>query len=269
MQIPLWLFLVTVLVALSWQEMASLLLKRSSTFGFGSTSARFTAALPLLRGAADIKGFFPSSFFFLNNKNSHTTTTQASYSTTSTSTPLSTPQSQTQQTQTTANMSKAFLDTIASRRTYYALSKSSPISDAKIQEIIKSVILNVPSSFNSQSTRVVLLVKEEHDKLWEIVKEVLKAIVPAEQYPATEKKLNGFKGAYGTVMFFTARSVVKGMQDKFALYADRFPPWATESGAMHQFAVWTALEAEGLGANLQHYNPLIDLKSVGFWEEGG
>lgn len=27
---------------------------------------------------------------------------------------------------------------------------------------------------------------------------------------------------------------------------------------MHQFTVWTALEAEGLGCNLQHYNPIID-----------
>ncbi|MNP03542.1 hypothetical protein D3C76_954300 [compost metagenome] len=27
---------------------------------------------------------------------------------------------------------------------------------------------------------------------------------------------------------------------------------------MLQFVVWTALEIEGLGATLQHYNPLID-----------
>ena len=35
---------------------------------------------------------------------------------------------------------------------------------------------------------------------------------------------------------------------------------------MHQFAAWTALEAEGLGANLQHYNPLIDAKLVEHWK---
>ena len=27
---------------------------------------------------------------------------------------------------------------------------------------------------------------------------------------------------------------------------------------MHQYVLWTALEAEGLGVNLQHYNPPID-----------
>lgn len=29
---------------------------------------------------------------------------------------------------------------------------------------------------------------------------------------------------------------------------------------MHQYVLWTALEAEGLGVNLQHYNPLIDTR---------
>jgi len=29
---------------------------------------------------------------------------------------------------------------------------------------------------------------------------------------------------------------------------------------MLQYSLWCALEAEGLGANLQHYNPLIDGK---------
>lgn len=29
---------------------------------------------------------------------------------------------------------------------------------------------------------------------------------------------------------------------------------------MHQFVMWTALETEGLGCNLQHYNPLIDVR---------
>jgi predicted oxidoreductase (fatty acid repression mutant protein) len=34
---------------------------------------------------------------------------------------------------------------------------------------------------------------------------------------------------------------------------------------MLQFAVWTALDAEGLGANLQHYNPLVDAKVAEEW----
>lgn len=57
------------------------------------------------------------------------------------------------------------------------------------------------------------------------------------------------------------------MQEKFAIYADRFPTWATQSSAMLQFAVWTALEAEGgIGANLQHYNPLVDQRVAAEWK---
>ena len=37
-----------------------------------------------------------------------------------------------------------------------------------------------------------------------------------------------------------------------------FPIWAEQTDAMHQLAVWTMLEDAGMGASLQHYNPLID-----------
>lgn len=67
------------------------------------------------------------------------------------------------------------------------------------------------------------------------------------------------------VLFFDDRTVIAGMQEKFALYADKFPIWASQSNAMTQLAVWTALEIEGLGANLQHYNPLIDQKVASTW----
>lgn len=95
--------------------------------------------------------------------------------------------------------SQQFFDIVKNRRTYYALKKESTIPDSKIQDIINEAVLHVPSSFNSQSTRVILLLKEEHEKLWEITKGVLKPIVPAEQYPTTEKKLDMFKAGYGTV----------------------------------------------------------------------
>ena len=50
------------------------------------------------------------------------------------------------------------------------------------------------------------------------------------------------------------------MQSAYSAYAEKFPIWAEQSGAMLQYALWVALEAEGLGANLQHYSPLIDAK---------
>ena len=104
--------------------------------------------------------------------------------------------------------SQSFLDIIAKRRTFYQLGAKSPISDRRIEEIIESVILNVPSAFNSQTVRIILLVKEEHRKLWDIVKEVLTGVVPEDAFPATEKKLNGFQAAYGTVRLILSQKLL-------------------------------------------------------------
>lgn len=50
-----------------------------------------------------------------------------------------------------------------------------------------------------------------------------------------------------------------------ATYAHHFGDWSEHTNAMHQYALWVALEAEGFGANLQHYNPLIDQKAAQNW----
>ncbi|KAI1104265.1 Nitroreductase [Jackrogersella minutella] len=164
-----------------------------------------------------------------------------------------------------STMATPFLDLVKSRRTYYALNKELPISTERVQEIVKESVLQVPSSFNSQSNRVLVLFGAEHDKLWTIASDILKAIVPADSWEHTATRMNMFKAAAGTVLFFEDQNVVNSMQEKFALYADKFPVWAEQSDAMNQFVIWTALTAEGVGANLQHYNPLIDTKVASEW----
>lgn len=155
-------------------------------------------------------------------------------------------------------MSKQFWEAVKERRSIYALSKESPVSDARIQEIVEGAVLHSPTSFNSQSSRAVVLLGEQHDKLWDITTETLRKIVPAEQFEGTAQKLASFKAGYGSVLFFEDQAVVKSLQEKFALYADNFPVWANQSSGILQYVVWTAFAEEGLGASLQHYNPLID-----------
>jgi uncharacterized protein len=155
-------------------------------------------------------------------------------------------------------MKTEFLDAIKNRRTYYSISKEINVSDEAITEIVNQAVKHAPSSFNSQSGRVVVLFGEQHNKLWDITKETLRKIVPAENFTDTEGKINSFRNGYGSVLFFEDQSVVEGLQEKFALYKDNFPVWSLQSSGMLQYIVWTALELEGLGASLQHYNPLID-----------
>lgn len=155
-------------------------------------------------------------------------------------------------------MSKNFFEAVKGRRSVYAISKESPISDEQIQKIVEEAVLHSPTSFNSQSSRAVVLLGEQHDKLWDITAETLHKIVPTEQFEGTAQKLASFKAGYGSVLFFEDQAVVKHLQENFALYAENFPIWANQSSGILQFVVWTAFAEQGLGASLQHYNPLID-----------
>lgn len=155
-------------------------------------------------------------------------------------------------------MSKEFLTAIADRRTFYGINKEAVVSDDRIKEIIEHAVKYTPSAFNSQSARVALLLGEHHDKLWNITKEALRKIVPADKFGPTEEKINSFKSGYGTVLFFEDNNVVEALQQQFAAYKDNFPIWSQQSSGMHQFAIWTALEVEGFGASLQHYTELIE-----------
>lgn len=155
-------------------------------------------------------------------------------------------------------MSKEFLTAIEDRRTFYGISKEAVVSDDRIKEVIEHAVKHTPSAFNSQSARIVLLLGEHHDKLWDITKEALRKIVPADKFSPTEEKINSFKSGYGTVLFFEDNSVVESLQQQFAAYKDNFPIWSQQSSGMHQFTIWTALEIEGFGASLQHYTELIE-----------
>ena len=145
------------------------------------------------------------------------------------------------------------------RRTYYGISNETTVSDERIQEMIEHAVKYVPSAFNSQSARVVLLLGQHHTKLWDITKEALRKIVPATSFKATEDKISlSFQSGYGTILFFEDQSIVEGLQKQFPTYANNFPGWSLQASGMHQFVIWTALETEGLGASLQHYNVLIE-----------
>jgi len=155
-------------------------------------------------------------------------------------------------------MKKDFYLAVEERRTFYGISKESVVSDEKIKEIIEHAVKHTPSAFNSQSARIILLLDKQHDKLWDISKEALRRIVPADQFGSTEAKINSFQSGYGTVLFFEDESVIESLQNQFPLYKDNFPIWSQQSSGMHQYVIWTALEIEGFGSSLQHYNELIE-----------
>ncbi|MDW7614995.1 nitroreductase family protein [Peribacillus simplex] len=155
-------------------------------------------------------------------------------------------------------MTKDFYTAIKERRSYYGINKDVQVSDEKIKEIVEFAVKHTPSAFNSQSSRLVVLTGSAHDKFWDITTQALRKAVGDRDFSGTQQKMDSFKAGYGSILFFEDESVVKSLQEQFATYADNFPIWSQQTSGMHQLVVWTALEAEGLGATLQHYNPLID-----------
>ncbi len=164
-------------------------------------------------------------------------------------------------------MKRNLKEALKHRRSYYAIGTQTTLPDDAIEEILDFAALHIPSAFNSQSTRMVLLLKEHHQKLWDIVKNTLKSSIPAATYTTTEAKINkSFAAGYGTVLFFEDRNIIANLQKAFPLYHEKFPLWSQQTSAMHQLAVWTMLEDAGFGASLQHYNPLIDEQVIATWK---
>ena len=152
----------------------------------------------------------------------------------------------------------SFLDHIKQRRTIYAVGKNVALTPERIESVIKEAVNHSPSAFNSQTSRIVTLFGDSHLQFWNIVRETLRKIVPEAAFEGTNTKINSFAAGYGTVLFYEDQDVVKALQEQFALYADNFPVWSEHSSAIAQFAVWTALSEQNIGASLQHYNPIVD-----------
>ena len=164
-------------------------------------------------------------------------------------------------------MSVETLQTIAeTRRSIYMLNDQLPVSKDEVVKLVEHAVLHTPSSFNSQSSRLVVLFGEDHQKLWQITEDLLRAMVnDDEKFKSTADKMAMFKAGAGTILYFEDQSVIKGLQEQFPLYAHNFPVWAEHTSAMHQYALWNALAALNIGANLQHYNGVIDEKVAQTW----
>lgn len=158
-----------------------------------------------------------------------------------------------------------YIELLKGRRSIYHLGADITLSENELQQLIQEAIKESPSSFNSQTSRAILLLEDAHQDLWKIVEGELQPLTPAENFPATQEKLASFAAGKGTILFFEDTDVVKALQEQFALYADNFPIWSEQSTGIAQHSVWTALAEKGIGASIQHYNPLIDNKIADKW----
>lgn len=147
----------------------------------------------------------------------------------------------------------------AKRRSIYNLGNKIPITDTQLENIIKDALNYVPSAFNSQSSRIVLLLNDFHIKFWDnLVLNTLKGIVSPKNFEKTKNKITSFSKGYGTLLYFEDLNIINDLTEQFPEYADNFLIWANQTSGMLQYLIWTLLAEKNIGASLQHYNPIID-----------
>ncbi|KAG9197091.1 hypothetical protein G6514_002455 [Epicoccum nigrum] len=152
--------------------------------------------------------------------------------------------------------STPFLTAVANRHSNYNLLNESPIPNTRILDIVQRALAHGPSPFNVRSARCLVLFNNHHTELWQHAYNATERAKPAA-LALLGPKIKGYQAAYGTVLFFDDADASLALSPRFRALYKQFPEWEEHSSGMHQYIVWTALAAEGLGCNLQHYQSAI------------
>lgn len=152
----------------------------------------------------------------------------------------------------------AYMKAVQGRRSRYDLGADLETTEERILQLVREVVQATPTAGNAQGSKAVVLLGAAHLRFWDLVVEVFRGRLTQERFPKTEKKLLGFKAGAGTVLFYEDEEILAALKEKYARHGERYETWAMQGSGMQQFALWTAFSAEGIGASLQHYNPIID-----------
>lgn len=143
-----------------------------------------------------------------------------------------------------------FVDLVEKRRSIYALGTASRYFKQDIEKRIREVVIKVPSAFNSQITRVVILFDNANIKFWNHIYDVQKDVLEGEMWDMMSSIITGGKEGIGIVLFFEDKDAVESMPARGV----RQEAYKQNNNANAQYAVWLALTEMDLGASLKHFN---------------
>ena len=160
----------------------------------------------------------------------------------------------------------SFRQLIEKRRSLYALHENLPISENDVRDIVKHALMHVPSAFNSKSARAILLFQAEHRKLWDMTRSGLLEVVSKQDAQMINNKMDAFRAAAGTLLFFEEQSIIDSLIEKVPFYSTHFRNWSEQSSGMLQYVIWTRFAEHNIGATLQHYNDIISDKVRSYFD---
>ena len=156
-------------------------------------------------------------------------------------------------------MNRSLEELLKKRRSRYKLSKEVEVSDECIIELLQEAVKHVPSAFNSQSTRLVLLLGDSHNWFWQTVLKAIAGITVPEAYEKSKQKIEtAFAAGHGTILFFEDSATIEKLKKEYPLYAEEFQKFSQHTSAMHQIVIWLLLADADIGASLQHYELLVE-----------
>lgn len=160
----------------------------------------------------------------------------------------------------------AYSDILKARRSMYILNDQLPVSRDVVTGRIKEAMSLSPTAFMMQDIHAVVLTGDDHKKLWnQIVHDTLQKIVPSEPFKRAEIKLQTFSKAYGTILLLRDLDAVEQMKKDYATYANEMDAWSWQDLGIAMVNIWNSLAEINVGANIQHYNPLIDGEVKSTW----
>lgn len=143
-----------------------------------------------------------------------------------------------------------FKNVIKNRRSIYALGNNSDYSIDEIVATIRETQKDVPSAFNSQTSRLVVLHGDANTKFWNLILDVQKDVLDQATWDFMSPIMEGAKNGIGTVLFFEDRDAVATMPTQ----GQRTEAYKQNNSANSQYAAWLALADMNLGGSLQHFN---------------
>lgn len=99
-----------------------------------------------------------------------------------------------------------YLEAVKRRPTVYGVTNKIPVSDDRIIDIVTETTQTLPSSWNMQSTRILVTLGKEHKNLWDAVMAAAKPFVLKqhgdEDWKRNEDCVQSFEAVCGTVRLF-------------------------------------------------------------------
>lgn len=137
--------------------------------------------------------------------------------------------------------SRDFLKALTVRRSIYTLAAKSHVPDERLAAVVKHTLLHVPSAFNVQTARCLLLLGREHQKLWDMVSDILKPTFPPQAWEFFGPKIQGYRNGYGTCIFFDDMTAWNKIEQnigpqRWAGVSTMAEEWTQHSAGMHHYA---------------------------------